>query len=174
MNHLYFSLTVLHWLSAVLILLEGLNKMEQCNLLKSDRTLTQKVSFWAKAAAWMAITLACAGVAIAPLLRGINSPEFSDVWVVPMPSLSECSLFIGFATLIVRSWIVSMWNYRRYRTFDKRIAMLQALENPPCRDCDASPLTAAKASEAAAAQTGVALLRKEPAEAMPSACKGQS
>lgn len=107
MTSIYSTLVVLQWVAALILIMEAITKSHQCSILCKDITLGARLAMIAKALAWTLVAMAAAGVMIAPVLREIASPSFGPQWINPQPSVSECCLFIAFAMLVVRSWIIA-------------------------------------------------------------------
>lgn len=84
-------LTVLHWLAALVILVEALNKAERTAPLRAGLAARERATEWLKAAAWLLLALGAGGGLARPFL-GLPAPLLPDVCVVA-----------GFAVLIVRT-----------------------------------------------------------------------
>lgn len=123
MNAFYSVLVLLQMASALILILEAINKSHQCALLQSGIPIGKRVALVAKALAWMVIALASAGALIAPVLRSIQTPTFGPMWINPVPSVSECGLFVAFATLVVRSWVAAASRMRQAERAAKQTAL---------------------------------------------------
>lgn len=84
-------LNVLHWLAALAILAEALNKVERTDPRRSGLTRRERAAEWLKAAAWVLLALGAAGGLVAPLL-----PQ-------SYRQLADACIVVGFAVLIVRT-----------------------------------------------------------------------
>lgn len=84
-------LSVLHWLAALVIVAEALNKAERTNPWAKGLTRREQTSEWLKAAAWILLALGAGGVLVSPLL----DPDLRP--------LADIFIALGFATLIVRT-----------------------------------------------------------------------
>lgn len=84
-------LTLIHWLAAVAILAEALNKTERTDPLAVGLTPRERLAEWLKAAAWVLLALGAAGAVVSPLLPP-GQRELADYCIV-----------IGFAVLVVRT-----------------------------------------------------------------------
>lgn len=87
-------LDLLHWLAALIVLAEGLNKLERVNLFCAGSTPRERCSDVLKVVAWMLLSLGSAGAVVGPFLPALG--PFS-------PGLGEVLVMVGFATLVVRT-----------------------------------------------------------------------
>ncbi|MFG6413790.1 hypothetical protein ACG02S_07740 [Roseateles sp. DC23W] len=84
-------LGVLHWLAALVILAEALNKAERTDPVRAGLKPRERATEWLKAAAWLLLALGAGGGLARPLLA------------LPAPTLPEVCIAAGFAVLIVRT-----------------------------------------------------------------------
>lgn len=84
-------LELLHWLAALAIVAEALNKAERTDPLQSGLAPRARVAECLKATAWVLLAIGAAGVLVGPFL----APQLR-------PAADVC-IAIGFATLIVRT-----------------------------------------------------------------------
>lgn len=84
-------LDLLHWLAALAIVAEALNKAERTDPMRAGLLMRQRVAEWLKALAWVLLALGGGGVLIGPLLAAELRP------------LADVCIALGFATLIVRT-----------------------------------------------------------------------
>ena len=84
-------LDLLHWLAALAIVAEALNKAERTDPLKAGLAPRARIAEWLKATAWVLLAIGAGGVLVGPLL----APQLR-------PAADVC-IAIGFATLIVRT-----------------------------------------------------------------------
>jgi hypothetical protein len=84
-------LAVLHWIAALLILAEAMNKAERTDALRGGLTRRERAAEWLKGIAWVLLALGSAGVLVAPLLPPAAL------------HLADDCVCIGFAVLIVRT-----------------------------------------------------------------------
>lgn len=95
------ALLVAHWISAFVVLAEGLNKLHRTDPLEAGLSSRQRVVVLLKCLAWCLLVLGAAGALVRPLVQagaGLVSQLLAD-------RVSAVDLFIlgGFAVLIVRS-----------------------------------------------------------------------
>lgn len=103
---LYSTLVVLHWIAALVLLLEVVNRIEGCKAFERDMTPLERFSAAVKGMAYAMLGLASCGALVSPLLRAMGMPV--SVWVDQVPSVSECLLYIAFATIVVRRWVACL------------------------------------------------------------------
>lgn len=84
-------LWAVHWVAALVVLAEALNKLERCAPLRAGLTPHQRLVDGLKALAWGLLALGAGGSLLAPVL-GERPPNAEGVCIV-----------LGFATLIVRT-----------------------------------------------------------------------
>jgi hypothetical protein len=82
---------VLHWLCALVILAEALNKLDRTAPLRPGLAPRDRATEWLKAAAWLLLALGAGGGLAGPLLH--QAP----------PTLPDVCIAVGFAVLIVRT-----------------------------------------------------------------------
>lgn len=82
---------ILHWLAALVILAEALNKAERTDPRRDGLTPRERAAEWLKAAAWVLLAMGGAGVLVSPLLSAAHR------------QLADACIALGFATLIVRT-----------------------------------------------------------------------
>lgn len=84
-------LSALHWIAALVILAEALNKAERTSPLRHGMQRRERLAEWLKALAWALLALGAGGGLVRPLLS------------LPAPTLPEVCIAAGFAVLIVRT-----------------------------------------------------------------------
>lgn len=100
------TLYVLHWVSALIIVIESVDKLHQCQGRFVDaKGCPALVLVILKGIAWIVMASASAGVLVSPFFRVNGQQVAYSVFVNPLPSLGECGVYLGFAVLVVRSWI---------------------------------------------------------------------
>lgn len=103
---MYTTLIVLHWIAAMVLLIEAINRIESCKFLRSGLCASARVAGFAKGMAYCLVALAAGGALISPVLRALEFPV--GIWVNPVPSVSECMAYIAWSIIIVRRWIVCL------------------------------------------------------------------
>jgi len=83
--------SVIHWLAGVIVLAEALNKLERTAPCARGLTPHQRLVDGLKALAWALLALGGAGAVITPMLH------------LEAPTLQDCCVMLGFATLIIRT-----------------------------------------------------------------------
>lgn len=83
--------SVIHWLAGVIVLAEALNKLERTAPCARGLTPRQRLMDGLKALAWALLALGGAGAVITPMLH------------LEAPTLQDCCVMLGFATLIIRT-----------------------------------------------------------------------
>lgn len=99
------ALMVLHWLAALVVLLEACNKLERTDPLERGLTGRARLVVWLKACAWILLALGAAGAVVRPCLVASSQmdPRVGSLLLVDRPSLVDLMYALGFAVLIVRS-----------------------------------------------------------------------
>lgn len=98
------TLQVVHWLAAVIVLAEALNKLERTAPCAPGLTAHARVVDSLKALAWLLLALGAAGAVITPVLLGMGVPP--NPWQHvnhTFPSMAETLVLLGFAVLIIRT-----------------------------------------------------------------------
>jgi hypothetical protein len=83
--------SIIHWLAGVIVVAEALNKLERTTPFARGLTPHQRLVEGLKALAWALLALGGAGAVITPLVH------------LEAPTLQDCCVMLGFATLIVRT-----------------------------------------------------------------------
>lgn len=84
----------LHWLAALVVLAESLNKLERSTIKLNCVMSTPCLLDWLKVSAWMLFALGSAGEVAAPFFPSID---------VVGRDLGEALVTVGFALLIIRT-----------------------------------------------------------------------
>lgn len=84
-------LSLVHWLSGVIVLAEALNKLERTAPCRRGLAPRERATEWLKAIAWALLAVGGAGAFITPLLP------------LERPTLQDACVLLGFAVLIVRT-----------------------------------------------------------------------
>lgn len=101
-------LQFVHMAAAAVVLAEGLNKLERCDVLAPRLSLRLRVAEVMKALAWGLLVLGAAG-ALAPLVFGLLgmagdvAPWLRAALRMESPTMAEVLVLAGFAVLIVRT-----------------------------------------------------------------------
>lgn len=100
-------LEILHWVAAMVVLAEGLNKLERTAPFRPGICTHERIVDGLKALAWCLLALGAGGAVIAPILPmlGIDQLAAGTLMRVEKPTLAETSVMLGFAVLIVRTRI---------------------------------------------------------------------
>jgi hypothetical protein len=101
------ALQIIHWLSALVVLAEALNKLERCSPCAAGLTTRQRLLDGLKAFAWSLLALGAGGGLIAPALQQLHAwPDDLRVLMrVDRPALTEAIVMLGVAALIIRTRI---------------------------------------------------------------------
>ena len=96
------ALQILHWLSALIVLAEALNKLERTAPCAPGLTQHERLVNSLKAVAWCLLALGAGGGLIAPALLhlGVQPDAYRELM---RPTLAETAVMLGFAVLIVRT-----------------------------------------------------------------------
>lgn len=104
MSTIYSTMVVMHWFAALVLVMHAVNKIEQYARQREGLCTSECIPFLAKALAWMVISLAACGVLVAPALRQVPVSEALQIWINPVPSISECGVYIGMAAQVLIKW----------------------------------------------------------------------
>jgi hypothetical protein len=99
-------LPVLHWIAAVPVLAEAMNKLERTNPFESFLSRRARVIVWAKVAAWLLLGMSAACAIARPAFESwlqARGLAFGPIVILNRPSLMDVMCMAGFALLIVRS-----------------------------------------------------------------------
>lgn len=61
-------LAIVHWVAALIVLAEALNKLERADLRGRNYTLRGRVAVWLSVVAWAVLAAGSAGILVAPLM----------------------------------------------------------------------------------------------------------
>lgn len=94
-----------HWLAGLIVLAEGLNKLERSAPLQPGLSPRARIVVLLKVAAWVVLVLGAGGAVIRPLIApGIEQRiELASVLLTDRVSLVDLCFVGGFAVLILRS-----------------------------------------------------------------------
>ena len=99
-------LQCLHWLSAVVVLAEALNKLERTSPMAEGLTPRERLVDWLKALAWAMLALGAGGAIATPILLSTGTADAASTLLrFDTPNLTETCVMAGFAILIVRTRI---------------------------------------------------------------------
>lgn len=98
-------LQIVHWLAALIVLAEALNKLERTAPCAAGLTPHQRLVDGLKALAWGLLALGAGGGVIAPALLqlGAKPEDYSELIRLERPTLAETVVMLGFAALIIRT-----------------------------------------------------------------------
>lgn len=97
-------LPVLHFLAGLIVLAEGLNKLERTAPLQRGLTRRRRVIALLKVFAWIALCLGAAGAMVRPFVFvSLGDLHVGRLFITDRASLSDVLVLGGFALLIVRS-----------------------------------------------------------------------
>lgn len=99
------TLYVLHWVAALVIALQSIDRIFQCPLMERGVSPSERLYRALKGIAWAFMALASFGVLAAPFLHSAGMHGLLLVLVNQPPNVSEVGVYLGFALLILRSWI---------------------------------------------------------------------
>lgn len=110
MKVMYF----IYWLSALIIMAEGLNKLEQTSPFAKGLTRRERLVAGLKAMAWLLLTFGSALIAASPWLPsfGLNT-SIINIIVHKEVSTPEASCVVGFALHVVRARLMEGYEYGR-------------------------------------------------------------
>lgn len=99
------ALQILHWLAALIVTAESLNKLDRTCPFSRDLTPHQRLVDSLKALAWCLLALGAGGGLIAPALLhlGVQPDAYRELMRLERPTLAETAVMLGFAVLIVRT-----------------------------------------------------------------------
>jgi hypothetical protein len=99
------ALMFMHWLAALIVLLEAFNKLERCDPLQPGLCGRARFVVFLKAIAWVLLALGAAGAVVRPALVAAAQadPQVGSLLLVDPPSIVDLLYALGFAVLIVRS-----------------------------------------------------------------------
>ena len=86
-------INTVHFVSAVIVLIEALNKLERTSICAPGITPRARITACLKGAAWGLLAVGAASGIITPLLR------------LPPPTFDDACIVLGFAVLIIRTRI---------------------------------------------------------------------
>ena len=94
-----------HWVAAMIVLAEGLNKLERTAPCRPGIDKHTRIVDGLKALAWCLLAIGAGGAVISPALPflGIDQIAAGTLMRVEHVTLAETSVMVGFATLIVRT-----------------------------------------------------------------------
>lgn len=95
------ALELVHWIAALIVLAEALNKLERTAPLARGLCGRRRLVDGLKAVAWLLLALGAGGELAAPLLDVFGVA--ANLVGTAAPSLSETAVIAGFAVLIVRT-----------------------------------------------------------------------
>ncbi len=93
-------ISILHWVSALIVIIEALNKLERYDPFQKMKSVKQMLIFWMTSAAWVALAVGSAGALVMPFLS-IKPKLTADAFVL-----------IAFAALLVRARLYQLYNQR--------------------------------------------------------------
>lgn len=101
----YALTATLHWLAGLVVLAEGLNKLERAAPLAPGLDARHRALVLLKVAAWILLVLGAGGAVVRPLVVVAigHDLETGSVLLTDRVSLSDLCLIGGFAALILRS-----------------------------------------------------------------------
>jgi hypothetical protein len=96
--------SVIHWLAAVIVLAEALNKLERSMPHAPGIGRRQRVVDSLKALSWALMALGAGGALVGPLLGGLGLRiDQAQVIIPKAPSASETVTMLGLAFMIIRT-----------------------------------------------------------------------
>ena len=98
-------LETVHWLAGMIVVAEGLNKLERTCPLARGITPCQRLVASCKALGWCLLVLGAGGAAATPILLilQVDPTHIPDILRMERPTLAEVSALAGFAILIIRT-----------------------------------------------------------------------
>ncbi len=99
------ALHLVHWVAALVVLAEAMNKLERCSPLARGLSAHERLVDGLKAVAWLLLALGSAGELAAPVLVWLSiEPGLAVIFTGDArPTLSGTTVLVGFAVLIVRT-----------------------------------------------------------------------
>lgn len=98
-------LAAVHWIAGLIVLAEGLNKLERTEPLQPGLSARARVVVLLKVAAWVVLVLGAGGALVRPLIVAmpLQRIELAGVLLTDTVSLVDLFFVVGFAVLILRS-----------------------------------------------------------------------
>lgn len=99
------ALQILHWLSALIVLAEALNKLERTAPCAPGLAPHHRLVDALKALAWSLLAIGAFWSLIAPALLhlGVRPDDYLELMRLERPTLADTAVMAGFATLIIRT-----------------------------------------------------------------------
>ncbi len=98
------ALETLHWIAGLIVVAEGLNKLERSAPFAAGLSAHKRLVDGLKALAWLLLVIGGGGAIASPLLHICGIPTGSLPWLAHQaPTLAETAVLVGFAVLIVRT-----------------------------------------------------------------------
>lgn len=101
------ALQFAHWLAALVVLAEALNKLERTAPCRPGLTPRERATEWLKALAWLLLAFGGAGALLTPFMPVLPLQRIGALWPLLMPThaptLQDTCIVLGFAVLIVRT-----------------------------------------------------------------------
>lgn len=103
-------LQIVHWLAALVVLAEALNKLERAAPCRQGLGWRDRTTEWLKAAAWWMLAIGGAGALVSPFMVHITIHRHAAQYLpllMPLqtPTLQDVLIVLGVAVLIVRTRI---------------------------------------------------------------------
>src|SRR5205085_1660586 len=101
----YTLVAAAHWLAGLIVLAEGLNKLERTDPLAPGLALRARAVVFLKVFAWMLLVMGAGGAIVRPLVVVAigHDMQAGAVLLTDRVSLVDLCFTCGFAVLIVRS-----------------------------------------------------------------------
>lgn len=99
------TIYVLHWIAALVIAVQSTDRLFQCPLMERGIKPIDRFYRAIKGAAWACMAFASFGVLAAPFFSATGFHGVTLILVNQPPNVSEVGIYVGFALLIVRSWV---------------------------------------------------------------------
>ncbi len=122
-------MNVVHWVAAIIVLAEALNKLERSCPLRHGLALKMRLVECLKTSGWFALAVGSGAAVFAPLLVPGSYLEL-------LRPLTDTAVVIGFALLIIRTRVREALTPRQRRNNDKVVVPLR-------RATDVDPLSKA-------------------------------
>lgn len=95
-------LMVMHWVAALIVLAESLNKLERCDPLQPGLEPRARLLAVLKAVAWILMALGAGGAVVRPALVSSMHTPLGTLLLPDRPGVLDLMYTLGFAVLIVR------------------------------------------------------------------------
>ena len=98
------AVQILHWVSALVVLAESLNKLERSAPCAPGLNAHDRLVVVLKSLAWMLLAMGSGVALAAPVMLAMGWPgDYQPALQLERPTASDTAVMLGFAVLIVRT-----------------------------------------------------------------------